>query len=104
MITLIMLMYCMSTVHIALALQVNLIAFFNQHAIEGGLTILDDQGNPLVWVQIMLELLNVGDCLSGRVLFLPCVMSDCGAAFSASWAMQSYVGGHGFSGAETGAS
>ena len=60
MIVLTVLMYCMSTVHIALALQVNLIAFFDQHAIEGGLTILDEQGDALVWVQIMLELLNVG--------------------------------------------
>ncbi|KAH9933641.1 uncharacterized protein BXZ73DRAFT_101025 [Epithele typhae] len=62
MIVLTVLMYCMSTVHIALALRVNLIAFFEQHAIEGGTTILDDQGSPLVWVQIGLELLN---CLLG---------------------------------------
>ena len=59
MIVLTVLMYCMSTVHIALALRVNLIAFFDQHAIEGGVTILDNQGDPLVWIQIMLELVNV---------------------------------------------
>ncbi|KAI0749967.1 hypothetical protein C8Q80DRAFT_1066899, partial [Daedaleopsis nitida] len=65
MITLTVLMYCMSTIHVALAMRVNLIAFFDQHAIEGGLTIFDDQGDPLVWIQIMLELLN---CLMGDAI------------------------------------
>ena len=59
MITLTVLMYCMSTAHIALALRADLIAFFEQHAIEGGPNILNDQGDALVWVQNMLELINV---------------------------------------------
>ncbi|KAI0749974.1 hypothetical protein C8Q80DRAFT_1120074 [Daedaleopsis nitida] len=65
MIVLTVLMYLMSTVHIALALRVNLIAFFDQHATEGGLTIFDNQGDPLVWVQIGMELLN---CLIGDAI------------------------------------
>lgn len=101
MITLIVLMYCMSTIHIALALRVNLIAFFDQHAIEGGVTIFDDQGDPLVWIQIMLELLNV----SRR--YFPLARSDCaeyGFASSALWETPLCAGGPGSSGAETGVS
>ncbi|KAH9934479.1 uncharacterized protein BXZ73DRAFT_100671 [Epithele typhae] len=56
------LMYCMSTVHVAMALRVDLMAFFDQHAIEGGLSILEEQGDPLIWGQICLELIN---CLLG---------------------------------------
>ena len=63
MITLTFLMYLLGTVHVALALRVDLIAFFDQHAIEGGVTIFDDQGDLLVWLQIMIELLNVGGCI-----------------------------------------
>ena len=59
MIALTLLMYFMGTIHVALALRVDLIAFFDQHAIEGGVTIFDDQGDRLVWLQIMIELLNV---------------------------------------------
>ena len=54
-----LLMYCLGAAQIALVLHVDLIAFFDQHAIEGGVTIFDDQGDRLVWLQIMIELLNV---------------------------------------------
>ena len=52
-------MYCMGTTQIALVLYAGLIAFFDQHAIEGSLTIFDDQGNRIVWIPVMLQLLNV---------------------------------------------
>ncbi len=52
-------MYCLSTAHLALSLQQNLIAFFDQHAADGGLTILNDQGHPLVYCQITIEVINV---------------------------------------------
>ncbi|RDX42374.1 hypothetical protein OH76DRAFT_1362923 [Lentinus brumalis] len=51
-------MYCLSTAHFALSLQQNLIAFFDQHAADGGLTILNDQGHPLVYCQITIEVIN----------------------------------------------
>ena len=54
-----LLMYCLGTAQIALVLHVDLIAFFDQHAIEGGDTILNDQGNRFAWIQTMLQLLNV---------------------------------------------
>ncbi|KAH9940165.1 uncharacterized protein BXZ73DRAFT_43019 [Epithele typhae] len=55
-------MYCLSTTHVAMALEVCLIAFFKEHSIEGGLTIFNDQGNPLIWGEICIELIN---CLIG---------------------------------------
>ena len=55
-----LIMYCMSTAQVALVLQVDLIAFFDQHAIEGGVSILDDQGNRFTWIQNMLQFFNVG--------------------------------------------
>ena len=51
-----LLMYCLGTAQIALVLHVDLIAFFDQHAIEGGDTILNNQGSRFAW---MLQLLNV---------------------------------------------
>ncbi|TBU52727.1 hypothetical protein BD310DRAFT_952553 [Dichomitus squalens] len=48
----------LSTVHIALSLRQNLIAFFAQHAAEGALSILNDQGNPIVYMQILIEVVN----------------------------------------------
>ena len=59
MLALTVLMYSLSTVHIALSCRQNLIAFFDQHAAEGGLSILNDQGNPIVYVQIAVEVINV---------------------------------------------
>ncbi|PIL32198.1 hypothetical protein GSI_05443 [Ganoderma sinense ZZ0214-1] len=56
------LMYSLSTVHIALSCRQNLIAFFDQHAADGGLSILNDQGNPIVFIQIAVEVIN---CLLG---------------------------------------
>ena len=53
------LMYCMGTVQVALALHVDLIAFFDQHAIEGGVTIFDDEGNRFTLIPIMLQCFNV---------------------------------------------
>ena len=65
----ILLMYCMGTAQIALVLYAGLIAFFDQHAIEGSLTIFDDQGNRIVWIPVMLQLSNVssGVCLGFEV-------------------------------------
>ena len=59
MLVLTVLMYSLSTVHIALSFRQNEIAFFNQHAADGGLSILNDQGNPIVFVQIAVEVINV---------------------------------------------
>ena len=59
MITSTLLMYCLGTAQIALTLHVNLIAYFDQHAIEGGDTILDDAGNRFAWIGSMIQLLNV---------------------------------------------
>ena len=44
-------MYSMGTIHVAFALHVDLVAFFDQHAIEGGGTIFNDQGNRFDWLQ-----------------------------------------------------
>lgn len=52
-------MYSLSTAHVALSLWQNLIAFFDQHAAEGALSILNDQGSPIVYGQIALEVINV---------------------------------------------
>ena len=52
-------MYGISTVHIALSLRQNLIAFFEQRAGDGAVSILNDQGNPIVYSQIALEIVNV---------------------------------------------
>ena len=59
MIALTLMMYSISTAHVALVFRVDLIAFFDQHATEGGFTILNVQGVPLQWVQNMLEIMNV---------------------------------------------
>ena len=69
MMTLTALMYSLSTVHIALSCRQNLIAFFDQHAAEGSLSILNDQGNPIVYVQIAVEVVNVST--SGLPACLP---------------------------------
>ncbi|RPD69257.1 hypothetical protein L226DRAFT_539935 [Lentinus tigrinus ALCF2SS1-7] len=55
-------MYALSTTHVALSLRQNLIAFFNQHAADGGNTILNDPNDPLVYSQIAIEVIN---CLLG---------------------------------------
>ena len=52
-------MYCMGTAQIALVLYAGLIAFFDQHAIEGGVTIFDDEGNRFTLIPIMLQCFNV---------------------------------------------
>ena len=59
MVALTVLMYCITTAHIALALRITIIALFDEHAIEGGPSIFDDLGNPLGYMQIALELFNV---------------------------------------------
>ncbi|KAL5513582.1 hypothetical protein ACEPAH_3981 [Sanghuangporus vaninii] len=58
-------MYGLSTTHIALSLKQNLIAFFEQDAASGRLTILNDPGNRLVYSQIAIETINclVGDSI-----------------------------------------
>ena len=58
------LMYCMATAQIALVFHGDLIAFFDQHAIEGGATIFNNQGNWLEWTQNMIQVLNVSICMS----------------------------------------
>ena len=70
MLILTVLMYSLSTAHIALHLRQNLIAFFEQHAADGDLSILNDQGNPIVYAQIALEVINVSkglDSCTSRV-------------------------------------
>ena len=59
MIALTLLMYFMATVHVALALRVDLIAFFDQRAANGGQTVLNDVSSPLVYAQIAVEVVNV---------------------------------------------
>ena len=59
MVVLTVLMYGLSTTHIALSLRQTLIAFFNQHAADGGDTILNDPGNPITYSSIAIEVVNV---------------------------------------------
>lgn len=61
-------MYSLSTAHLALSMQQNLIAFFDQQAADGRLSILNDQGNPLVYCQIAIEVVNVSNFLLHRQL------------------------------------
>lgn len=61
-------MYGLSTTHIALSLKQNLIAFFEQDAASGRLTILNDPGNRLVYSQIAIETINVSLCAFFRYL------------------------------------
>lgn len=56
------LMYCMSTVHITLSIRAAVRAFFLQH--EG-----ESEKDPTVWVQLLLEFLNVGLASSFAVAF-----------------------------------
>ena len=76
MVFLTVLMYGLSTTHIALSLRQTLIAFFNQHAADGGDTILNDPGNPITYSSIAIEVVNV----SFHVSFLRFVHG--GKAFS----------------------
>ena len=84
MVALTLLMYCMSTAHIALVLKVDLMAFFDEHATEGRFTILNEQEDPLHWVQNMLEIINVSDLTSslwdyannGHFNLAQCVIGD----------------------------
>ncbi|KAJ3919287.1 hypothetical protein F5877DRAFT_78175 [Lentinula edodes] len=55
-------MYCMSTVHLALSVYQNLVALFTQRAADGGNTLFDDKGSPLYYIQIGIEVIN---CLLG---------------------------------------
>lgn len=63
MVVLTVLMYALSTTHIALSMRQNLIAFFDQHAADGGHTILNDPNDPLVYSQIAIEIINVSPAL-----------------------------------------
>ena len=70
MVVLTVLMYGLSTTHVGLSLQQNLIAFFDQHAADGGDTILNDPNDPLVYSQIAIEVVNVSRppvCFPGTV-------------------------------------
>lgn len=58
-------MYSLSTTHFGLAFRQNLIAFFDQRAIDGGFTIMNDPGNPLVYTQIAVEIVNVSGVVVG---------------------------------------
>ena len=55
------LMYGLSTVHIALAMRVDFVAFFDEHAIDGTGTgtIFNKNADPRVWMQVVLEIANV---------------------------------------------
>ena len=59
MIVLTILMYSLSTVHLALVLRMDVIGFFDEHAIEGNLSIFDDQTNPLNYLQNGVGMWNV---------------------------------------------
>lgn len=59
MIAITVIMYSLSTAHMGISLSQNLIGFFEQDAARGGLTILNDQGSPLVYSQIAIEIVNV---------------------------------------------
>lgn len=54
-----LLMYGLATAHISLSLYQNLIAFFDQRAADGGLTVLNEVNSPLVYSQIAIEVINV---------------------------------------------
>ena len=54
-------MYALATAHVGLSLRQNLIAFFDQKAADGGRTIMNNRGNPLVYCQIAVEVINVSD-------------------------------------------
>lgn len=52
-------MYSLSTVHIALSLRQNLVGFFDEDAVNGGLTTFNDPRTYLLICQTSLELVNV---------------------------------------------
>ncbi|KAJ3745515.1 hypothetical protein DFH05DRAFT_1542433 [Lentinula detonsa] len=80
-------MYVMSTVHLALSLRMNLVALFTQKAADGGETLYDDQGSPLYFGQVAIEVINcvLGDSIvtwrtwvlwgrDWRVIYLSCLL------------------------------
>ena len=118
MLVLTLVMYSLSTVHIALSFRQNLIAFFDQHAADGGLSILNDQGNPIVYTQIAVEVINVSMGLYLHVRYHAyrlrcsylvsywCMWLPCSTIFvlTVEPRTRSWPGGRGYSGDETGAS
>ena len=55
MVVLTVLMYSLSTVHIALFLSVDFSVFFDKNAVSG------EDSDPRVWMQVVLELVNVSN-------------------------------------------
>ncbi|EIM91636.1 uncharacterized protein STEHIDRAFT_128452 [Stereum hirsutum FP-91666 SS1] len=85
-------MYSLSTAHMSISLSQNLIGFFEQDAARGGITILNDQGSPLVYSQIAIEITNclLGDSIviwrawvlwgrNWKIIYLPCTLILAGA-------------------------
>ena len=70
-------MYSLATAHVGLSLRQNLIAFFDQKAADGGRTILNDQGDPLVYSQITIEIINVSAHVPVHPLTFKSLLSDC---------------------------
>ncbi|KAJ3852447.1 hypothetical protein EV368DRAFT_15544, partial [Lentinula lateritia] len=80
-------MYCISTVHLALSVRMNLVALFTQKAADGGETLYDDQGSPLYFGQVAFEVINcvLGDSIvtwrtwvlwgrDWRAIYFPCFL------------------------------
>ncbi|KAJ4473729.1 hypothetical protein J3R30DRAFT_713404 [Lentinula aciculospora] len=80
-------MYCISTVHLALSVRMNLVALFVQKAADGGETLYDDQGSPLYFGQVAFEVINcvLGDSIvtwrtwvlwgrDWRIIYFPCFL------------------------------
>lgn len=90
------LMYCLSTVHIALSLRQSLVAFFEEDATRGGLTTFNNPGSYFLITQTSLELVNVSS------LFLISFFVNFEALFSAYSGTRLSYGVHGFYGEEAG--
>ncbi|KAJ3720882.1 hypothetical protein C8R42DRAFT_544007, partial [Lentinula raphanica] len=85
--TLTVFMYIMSTVHLALSLRMNLVALFKQKAADGQESLYDDQGSPLYFGQVAIEVINcvLGDSIvtwrtwvlwarDWKMIYLPCLL------------------------------
>ncbi|KAJ3769749.1 hypothetical protein FB446DRAFT_774150 [Lentinula raphanica] len=77
----------MSTVHLALSLRMNLVALFKQKAADGQESLYDDQGSPLYFGQVAIEVINcvLGDSIvtwrtwvlwarDWKMIYLPCLL------------------------------
>lgn len=76
-------MYSLSTTHIGLSMRQNLIAFFDQHAADGAMSLLNEQGNRLMVSQIAIELVNVSQVRT--------VVRDTFAYWRVAWCCSAYL-------------